>query len=416
MKRVFNKTLKNGLKVVIVENKKKHRCEAHLFVGAGGHSTNYIDDNNKKKELKKGIAHFLEHYLIEKSIYGNIGQYYSSESMSYNGMTGIYSTEYYFSTVHDFEEALIRLINIVNKPNFNSVDIEDVKKPIIEEIKRSKDNKRRRESDMKEEAFYKVFPGNITLGEIDTIEGLTIEELQEFYDVFYRTNNQTLVINTNMSIKEVLDIIDKEYGDNKKEILVESIKEPIEVNKRYLEIIDPTEDEYESIIFKIDISKFKDRELLKLDSYLYYMTKINFQIDSDLYRALRSNNLTLYSININRYLNYKCDYVRLEILVRTKEHDKVKELILETINNPSYDREAFETIKNNQLINYINKMEKPIYEIYTWIDNYFVLGIDYIDTIKDVEGDNIEDMKKYISSLDFTNYLEVRRKKSKKDV
>ena len=111
MKKTYKKVLNNGLYIYMVHSK-KNRCGAKIVVKAGGHNISYIDKDGNKKNLKKGIAHFLEHYLIEKSIYGNLGKYYLSESMRFNGATYFNRTEFYFSTVHDFKEALIRLIRL----------------------------------------------------------------------------------------------------------------------------------------------------------------------------------------------------------------------------------------------------------------------------------------------------------------
>ena len=42
MKKTYNKVLKNGLRVYIVENKKKNRCGAKIVIQAGGHNINYV--------------------------------------------------------------------------------------------------------------------------------------------------------------------------------------------------------------------------------------------------------------------------------------------------------------------------------------------------------------------------------------
>ena len=98
------KTIKldNGLTVILNQDKKKNRTFAYLYINAGGTNTKvYVD--NKLTLFPYGVAHFLEHYLIENSIYGDLGDYFDKEYINYNGYTSIHKTTYYLSTVHDFE-------------------------------------------------------------------------------------------------------------------------------------------------------------------------------------------------------------------------------------------------------------------------------------------------------------------------
>lgn len=416
MKKTYNKVLDNGLRVYIVENTKKNRCGARIVIKAGGHNINYFDSNGNKKEIKKGIAHFLEHYLIEKSIYGNLGKYFSDESMNFNGVTYFDRTEFYFSTVHDFKEALIRLIKLVNKPNFNELDIEEVKKPVIEEIKRSIDNKYRQESKKIDEAYYYNFPGDINLGDIETIENLTIDDLKEFHECFYSTNNQILSIYSKYDINEVKKIINKEYKNNQKDIKVEEIKEPVAIKEKELVIVDDKEDEMLRLRFKIDLEGYSNWDVYVLESYLFYLTRTNFSIDSKLFKKLRDNNYTIYSIETAFDYNKAIRLLNFEVIVYTSEFEKVKDMILETLNNIDYDEENFEIIKNNLIISFINKQEQNSFQNNSWLDNYLIYDLDYLDSIDDIKKENTKEMKEVLEKIDFSNYLVVKRVKKEENV
>ena len=63
-------TLDNGLKLIFCNDNTKHCTIANLFVNFGGSNQNIIIDNEDIK-IKNGMAHFMEHLLIEHSIYGN---------------------------------------------------------------------------------------------------------------------------------------------------------------------------------------------------------------------------------------------------------------------------------------------------------------------------------------------------------
>lgn len=415
MKKTYKKVLNNGLYIYMVHSK-KNRCGAKIVVKAGGHNISYIDKEGNKKNLKKGIAHFLEHYLIEKSIYGNLGKYYLSESMRFNGATYFNRTEFYFSTVHDFKEALIRLIRLVNQPAFNEKDMEEIKKPVIEEIKRSLDNRNRQELKKIDNAYYYNYLGDVTLGDIETIESLTIEDIKEFYNTFYSTNNQILTIYCNFDKKEILDIINNEYKDNKNDIVCEKVIEPVNVKEKELDIIDEKEDEMLLIRFKIDVSKYSNWDIFHLDACLFYLNRINFSLDSKLFKELRDKNLTIYSIQTETNYIKEIKMIDYEIIVYTSEFDTVKEMILNTINNINYDKELFEIIRNNLILSFINKEEKAGFQISSWLENYLEYDLDYVDTLEDIKKDNIKDMKETLNKIDFSNYLVVRRMKKERNV
>ncbi len=416
MKKTYNKVLSNGLRVYLVENKKKNRCGAKIVVKAGGHNINYIDSKGNKKVLKKGIAHFLEHYLIEKSIYGDLGKYFFAESMYFNGTTHNDRTEFYFSTVHDFKEALVRLIKLVNQPNFREIDIDDVKKPIIEEIKRTIDNKYYRERRKTDDAFYYNYPADITLGDVETIENLTIDDLKEFHNAFYSTNNQILSIYSKYDIKDVLDIINNEYKANKKDIKVELLPEPVTTKEKELVLIDDKDEEMLRVLFKIDLEGYTNKEAYLLENYLYYLRRTNFSIDSKLFMNLRSKNYTIY--NIDTYCNYLKQYRILDfgISVYTSDFDKVKDMILDTINNIDYDEESFELIKNNLIITFINRQEQNSFQNDSWLDNYLSYDLDYLENIEDIKRENVKEMKEVLDKVDFSNYLVVKRMKKEENV
>jgi len=415
MKKTYKKVLNNGLYIYMVHSK-KNRCGAKIVVNAGGHNISYIDKEGNKKNLKKGIAHFLEHYLIEKSIYGNLGKYYLSESMRFNGATYFNRTEFYFSTVHDFKEALIRLIRLVNQPAFNEKDMEEIKKPVIEEIKRSLDNRNRQELKKIDNAYYYNYLGDVTLGDIETIESLTIEDIKEFYNTFYSTNNQILTIYCNFDKKEILDIINNEYKDNKNDIVCERVIEPVNVKEKELDIIDEKEDEMLLIRFKIDVSKYSNWDIFHLDACLFYLNRINLSLDSKLFKELRDKNLTIYSIQTETNYIKEIKMIDYEIIVYTSEFDTVKEMILNTINNIDYDKELFEIIRNNLILSFINKEEKAGFQINSWLENYLEYDLDYVDTLEDIKKDNIKDMKETLNKIDFSNYLVVRRMKKERNV
>ena len=107
-------TLPNGLKIVLYKDSTKSSCYAELIVKYGAINNEFIL-NNEIYSLSDGIAHLLEHVLIENSIFGNSRNYFHDNYVKSNGETSFKTTNYYIKTVHDFFSYLEKLIKMLVK-------------------------------------------------------------------------------------------------------------------------------------------------------------------------------------------------------------------------------------------------------------------------------------------------------------
>ena len=64
-------TLDNGLRVLLYSDKSKSVNHVELVTFYGGNNSKYLDKNGIEKEIYSGTAHYLEHYVCERSKYGN---------------------------------------------------------------------------------------------------------------------------------------------------------------------------------------------------------------------------------------------------------------------------------------------------------------------------------------------------------
>ena len=164
-------TLDNGLTVVYYKDDTKHSCTANLIVKYGGINSDFII-NDKHYHINDGMAHFLEHLLIEHSIYGNALLDFRSNYIRTNGMTSSIRTSFYIDTVHDFDENLVKLIKVVNEPVFNEKDINETKYAVIEEIRKGNDNKFRNLDVLTKKCLFKNIKYLNNLGSIKDIDAI----------------------------------------------------------------------------------------------------------------------------------------------------------------------------------------------------------------------------------------------------
>ena len=76
-------TLENGMKIYLYKDSTKHSTFVNFITKYGGFYNDFkIDD--KEYNIPNGMAHFIEHLLIETSKYGNLIHVLGEKQMSTN--------------------------------------------------------------------------------------------------------------------------------------------------------------------------------------------------------------------------------------------------------------------------------------------------------------------------------------------
>ena len=402
MNKIKTITLENGLQIIINKNK-KNTSKAQIIIKAGGLDTDFKIDN-KEIEVPFGTAHFLEHYLLEQSIYGNANKIFSDEYVTSNGITSYYTTEFYIKTVHDFEENFIKLLNIINNPDFNK-NIEEVKNPIIQEIKRSKVKQGKLYNKTIFESITKNKIYDTTLGEIETIKNMDINTIKTFHETFYNPNNQIIVLTGNIK-ENIIDII-KDFYRNKinKNVERKKLIEQDQIINKKNEIIDETINEnLFEITYKVNIKKYTPLEKNKIDYYISYLLDTKYNEQSELFNYLIKNKLTLYAIETYMDPSIIKDYMLITLKSYTKEFKKVIELLQKEFNTKKLTQENFKNWKNKKIIQRLCNLEDDIYITNNLIDNIFLYDLYEYDNIDFIKSLNLDECKKMLNELDYSNY------------
>ena len=351
-----------------------------------------------------GTAHALEHYIIEQSRYGNTNEIFSNDYIDSNGYTAYHKTEYYISTVHSFTKNLKKLITIVNKPIFKQKNLEQIKNPIIQEIKKKKDGRER--------LFYKTLMENASksklyetaLGCEEDIMNLDINNLKQYHEAFYQPNNQIIVI-TGKIPNNIIEIIQKEYEKikiNKTKKLKH--QEQDNVIKIKEEIIDKTinEDVFE-MLYKINISKYSPLEKDKIDYYIHYLLETKFGEQSETFDYLIKNKYTLYTIETYYDPTSIENYALLSLKVYTSEFDKVIKILKEKANTKELTEKTFKIWQNKLIVKRIVDLESDNWISKNYVNNILLYNLENYDDIKFIKSLNLEECKKYLNELDLSN-------------
>lgn len=396
--------LDNGLKLILCNDNTKHCTIANLFIKFGGNNKNIIV-NNKEKNIQNGTAHFIEHLLIEHSIYGNALLEFSKKHTFSNGFTNDIKTEFYINSVSDFENDLIKLINIVNNSKFTKEDVEETRSAIIKEKMMDTDNNFRQLHKLDYECLFNEIKYPNVLGEIEDIQSISYEDIKLCYDTFYSPNNQILVISGKFNPKKIKKIVEDTYkkiDKPKQEYNILSIMENDKVKIKEKVIKKDTYMDYVRVNYKINISKFNDFEQIKLGYYLGYFLSYLFDSSSYLYDKLVEEKICLYNIN---YSFEKIDnYFIIKIGTYTNNHEEFIKQIKQTIKSKKFDKEDFEIRKKESIIELILREDNLFNLIKPFFDNILNYNYYEFDKIEDIENQEFINYKKMINSLKFDNY------------
>lgn len=125
MSKIEKVKLENGLTIYLYEDKRKKSTFVDLVTKFGGIHHDFVFDG-KKYHIPSGVAHFLEHFLLEHTPYGNLMRLFGKRHLYANGMTSISKTEFYFSGVVHIEDALITLIDAIHRVSFTKEEMDSI--------------------------------------------------------------------------------------------------------------------------------------------------------------------------------------------------------------------------------------------------------------------------------------------------
>ncbi len=283
--------LNNGTRVVMEEVPYVNSVSIGVFINTG--------TINENMEIN-GISHFIEHMLFKgtKNRTGKeIAEFIDKIGGELNAFTEAEYTCFYVRTLDKhIVKAIEILSDIIYNPTFNSDDIKNEKKVIIEEIKMYMDSPEDLVYDLLNEAMFKGSSLSLPiLGTIDSVRKLQRETIVDYYNRYYTPENMVISICGNFDSKEVLDILEEYFYKksnktvNQKEI--HSIdKHPIikqNVNWQYKDI--------EQLNFCIGMEGIK-----RGDKDIYPLALVNNVlggcISSRLFQKIREEKGLVYSI------------------------------------------------------------------------------------------------------------------------
>ena len=259
LNKIVKKTLSNGIKVYFYKDSSLKRIfmTYNINYGSLGYFNN-IKLNGKKITLPFGMAHFLEHTLIEHSYKGNMLHNFLNKNYDFNGMTKMETTTYIFIGKKRYKESIKELITMVDNPVFTSEDIEHVKNAVCEELKQSNDNRYSKAFNLNKRNLYSNYEAIdkslSTIGTVEETMKFDYDIVKTAYDAYYRDDNKFIVLGGNFNIDEMTNYLEEIY----KGIKPHKVKFEIIDDKKF-ELRKKEDVLYDNINTEFNIITFKER-------------------------------------------------------------------------------------------------------------------------------------------------------------
>ncbi len=260
---VFETTLENGLKVLLLEEHKAPVVTFHVWYRVGSRNEEFG---------RTGLAHLMEHMMFKGS--ANIGGQQFSQIIKRNGgrdnaFTSQDYTGYFVTLASDRIELPLtlepdRMVNLL----MDSDEVTRERSVVMEERRlRTEDDPTSSLWEEVQAAAFKAHPyGNPIIGWMSDIRQLKREDLHGFYKRYYVPNNAVVVVVGDFDRAELLPKLTRAFGSIPRgpdPPAVRSIEPPQDGQRRV--VIKRPDAELPSIIASYHVPNLPERDSYALD-------------------------------------------------------------------------------------------------------------------------------------------------------
>jgi zinc protease len=217
--------LPNGL-TIIVEQMPVEAVNLSLWVKAG---------SAVESDSINGMAHFLEHMIFkgtERLASGEFERRIEERGAVTNAATSQDYTHYYITTApKDFAELAPLQIDVVFNPSIPDDAFERERFVVLEEIRRSDDNPRRRTFRRAMETAFDLLPyRRPVLGPEAVITQLQPQQMRDFHASWYQPQSITAVAVGNLPEEELIEIVTEGFQKTNVETRYEASLQETRIN------------------------------------------------------------------------------------------------------------------------------------------------------------------------------------------
>lgn len=164
-----------------------------------------------------GMAHFLEHMVFKGTAQlqsGEFEQRIEQRGATTNAATSQDYTHYYITTApKDFADLAPLQVDVVLNPSIPDDGFERERQVVLEEIRRSQDNPRRRTYQHATEVAFEYLPyRRQVLGPAAVIEQLAPQQMRNFHAQWYQPQSIAAVVVGNLPVEQLIQIVEQSFA------------------------------------------------------------------------------------------------------------------------------------------------------------------------------------------------------------
>ena len=320
MYQIFDKTDKNGMRIILIPAKKSNVFMAMTTIRVGS-----IDENFKNN----GISHFLEHMMFKETknyktmkLLGELDRM----GFQYNAMTSHEYTGYYIKGHSDDWKKVIHLLSEIYKnPKFNQKDIDKEYKVVVDEMKMYETNNSSIVNELTMKHLYENQSAGLSiLGDRKVLKKLNREDFVNYRNKYYVPSNTCVVICGNFP-KNIYKQVSKQFttGIKNKEIPRQIVKE----NQEKISMTLKYKDDLPQTILNLSFRTcgMCDDRTFTLDLISVILGK---GMSSRLYKILREDHGLIYNLSVNQHEASSHGTFQIELSVDKKNIYKTIQIIL----------------------------------------------------------------------------------------
>ena len=198
--------LDNGL-TIIAEQMPVAAVNLNVWINVG---------SAKESDEINGMAHFLEHMVFKGTPSLDVGEFeqlIEERGAITNAATSQDYTHYYITTApKDFAALAPLQLDVVLNPSLADEAFEREKLVVLEEIRRSEDNPRRRTFYRSMETCFETLPyRRPVLGPGEVIANLRSPQMRDFHNTWYQPQSMTAAVVGNLPEEELIEIVSRSF-------------------------------------------------------------------------------------------------------------------------------------------------------------------------------------------------------------
>ncbi len=202
-------TLKNGLQIVAQPMPDFESVAVSYYVRTGS--------RDEYDPSIAGVSHFLEHMVFKgtKTLdWQQITLEFNKIGAELNAFTSNEATVFFAHVLGEYLDKAVALLSDMMYPRLDESDFQMEKEVIVNEIARSEDRPYNRTYRQMMQTYFGDYPlGHDVLGTRESIRGMHIEQMREYWRRRYAANNLILSVAGNFDWEHIVQLAEQHCGD-----------------------------------------------------------------------------------------------------------------------------------------------------------------------------------------------------------